>query len=555
MAIAEYQEAIQQEPEYPDAHLNLALTYADQERFEDATKELRRAIELAPKDPFPRHELAAILMDEGDYRAAIGQLKEVVRLEPQNFEAWLDLGICYAQKGFYAEAERAYEKARTLQPEDLLLDYNTAALYALWGKSGESLAALAQGGGDRSGEGPRLAPVGPDVRRARRARRSSRRSRAGSASRRPPCLAAATFRFTLHSRSGTLRAMPELAFFRHGEELLRVALDDRTAIGRDPGCDVTLPDPALSRVQAVVERRGDAVAPPRPLRARDARRRGGGAGGAPHRRRRDRARHLARALPHRRRGRRRRRRARPAVRSCGPARSASGPPAARLRVRAGGRERTIPVTSAGVVVGKDPTCDAAIDDPFVSTRHLRIEPQGARWALVDLGSTNGTFISGARVTRAELPLGVPVQLGDAEIVLEPREAQEPVARRGVRGDDLPRPRDAAGVRARRAGRRLGRGGRPSSARPAPARSSSPAPSTRAPRGATARSSRSTARRSPSRSSSPSCSGTRRAPSPAPSGCARAPSRRRTAAPSSSTRSASCRSTSSRSSCASSSSAR
>ena len=121
MAIAEYQEAIQQEPEYPDAHLNLALTYADQERFEDATRELRRAIELAPKDPFPRHELAAILMDEGDYRAAISQLKEVVSL---------------------AEAERSYAKARALQPEDLLLDYNTAALYALWGKAGESLEAL-----------------------------------------------------------------------------------------------------------------------------------------------------------------------------------------------------------------------------------------------------------------------------------------------------------------------------------------------------------------------------------------------------------------------------
>src|SRR5512137_583075 len=51
--------------------------------------------------------------------------------------------------------------------------------------------------------------------------------------------------------------MPELAFFRHGEELLRVTLGDRTAIGRAPDCDVTLPDPALSRVQAVVERRDD----------------------------------------------------------------------------------------------------------------------------------------------------------------------------------------------------------------------------------------------------------------------------------------------------------
>jgi tetratricopeptide (TPR) repeat protein len=142
MAVAEYEEAIREDPEYPDAHLNLALTLADQERLDDAKRELRRAIELAPKDAFPRHELAAILMDEGDFRAAIGQLNEVTRLEKGNFEAWLDLGICYAQKGFYAEAERAYEAARAIQPEDLLLDYDTAALYALWGRPAEALAAL-----------------------------------------------------------------------------------------------------------------------------------------------------------------------------------------------------------------------------------------------------------------------------------------------------------------------------------------------------------------------------------------------------------------------------
>ncbi len=142
MAVAEYQEAIAHEPDYPDAHLNLALTYADQDRVDEARKELRRAIELAPKDPFPRHELAAIEMDEGDYRAAIGQLKEVVKLEAKNFEGWLDLGICFAQKGFYAEAERAYGEARRLKPDDLLLDYDTAALYAQWGKREQALEAL-----------------------------------------------------------------------------------------------------------------------------------------------------------------------------------------------------------------------------------------------------------------------------------------------------------------------------------------------------------------------------------------------------------------------------
>src|SRR6266568_3584074 len=51
--------------------------------------------------------------------------------------------------------------------------------------------------------------------------------------------------------------MAELAFFRHGEELLRVSLGERVAIGRASECDVALPDPALSRVHAIVERRGE----------------------------------------------------------------------------------------------------------------------------------------------------------------------------------------------------------------------------------------------------------------------------------------------------------
>ncbi len=141
-AVAQYQEAIALEPDYPDAHLNLGLAHADAGRLDDAKKELRTAIELDGDDPFPKHELAALLMDEGDYRGAIGFLKEVTRLDPKVFEAWLDLGICYAQKGFYAEAERAYDSAAELNKDDVLLIYNQAALFALWGRPADAVAQL-----------------------------------------------------------------------------------------------------------------------------------------------------------------------------------------------------------------------------------------------------------------------------------------------------------------------------------------------------------------------------------------------------------------------------
>jgi Flp pilus assembly protein TadD len=142
MAIDEYRHAIDLEPDYPDAHLNLGLGYADEGRFEDAMKELEIAIRLAPDDPLPRHEIAALLMDEGDYRSAISHLKEVTKLDAESFDAYLDLGICYAQKGFYAEAERAYQRARELNGDDLLLDYNLAALYALWSRPTDALPLL-----------------------------------------------------------------------------------------------------------------------------------------------------------------------------------------------------------------------------------------------------------------------------------------------------------------------------------------------------------------------------------------------------------------------------
>jgi DNA-binding NtrC family response regulator/pSer/pThr/pTyr-binding forkhead associated (FHA) protein len=220
--------------------------------------------------------------------------------------------------------------------------------------------------------------------------------------------------------------MPELAFFRHGEELLRVALGDRTAIGRATECDVSLPDPALSRVHAVVERRGDAFL------LLDRSGRGTRLGGH--------AVHEAplldgaevtlgawRALF----------RAEPAT-DATETRAAAGstrireevspgplPPAARIRVRERARERVESLPLDGVTVGKPGSADVQIDDPFVSARHLRIEPRDGRWQLFDLGSTNGTFVGGARVQRAELPLGVPVVVGEAELLLEPLTAPPP----------------------------------------------------------------------------------------------------------------------------------
>jgi pSer/pThr/pTyr-binding forkhead associated (FHA) protein len=47
--------------------------------------------------------------------------------------------------------------------------------------------------------------------------------------------------------------MPELVFFRRGEEVLRVGLErQRLVLGRGEDCDVVIPDPHVSRQQVVL---------------------------------------------------------------------------------------------------------------------------------------------------------------------------------------------------------------------------------------------------------------------------------------------------------------
>lgn len=55
-----------------------------------------------------------------------------------------------------------------------------------------------------------------------------------------------------------------------------------------------------------------------------------------------------------------------------------------------------------VTLGRSPECGVVLADRSVSREHARIEPDGAGWRIVDLGSRNGIKVRGERVERAEL---------------------------------------------------------------------------------------------------------------------------------------------------------
>ena len=66
-----------------------------------------------------------------------------------------------------------------------------------------------------------------------------------------------------------------------------------------------------------------------------------------------------------------------------------------------------------VVIGRSPSSDIVIDEPYVSASHARFTIQGPALVLEDLGSTNGTMVNGHIIEQpATLRDTDEVQVGD-----------------------------------------------------------------------------------------------------------------------------------------------
>ncbi len=74
-----------------------------------------------------------------------------------------------------------------------------------------------------------------------------------------------------------------------------------------------------------------------------------------------------------------------------------------------------PLLSAITVLGRDNTADVILDDPGISRRHteIRVTSDGPHLvaSIRDLGSTNGTFVNGERITSQRLADGDRISVG------------------------------------------------------------------------------------------------------------------------------------------------
>lgn len=70
-----------------------------------------------------------------------------------------------------------------------------------------------------------------------------------------------------------------------------------------------------------------------------------------------------------------------------------------------------------VIVGRAEICDVRLRDSKASRQHLRIEPRGGEWRVVDLDSRNGTIVNGESVRMRKLQFGDRIQVGHSTLIV------------------------------------------------------------------------------------------------------------------------------------------
>ena len=79
-------------------------------------------------------------------------------------------------------------------------------------------------------------------------------------------------------------------------------------------------------------------------------------------------------------------------------------------------QRIYPIRTTSVLIGRADEAQVSVADASVSSQHARIMQNSQGFEIVDLDSTNGTFVAGKRTSRSQLRNGDQVTVGNVELM-------------------------------------------------------------------------------------------------------------------------------------------
>src|SRR5438874_8370642 len=127
-----------------------------------------------------------------------------------------------------------------------------------------------------------------------------------------------------------------------------------------------------------------------------------------------------------------------------------------LRILSGSLEnQEIELTPDAMTVGRSSACNIRIGDAGVSSKHAKIWCEDGEYYLMDLGSTNGTFVNDKDVDRERLTDGDVITFGMTKAAFvgdKPKARVNPARAAQPAGRGAPAPTRPTAATARPAGR-------------------------------------------------------------------------------------------------------
>ncbi len=116
-AVELYAKELEIAPETQVVAVNRAILLSQMGRTDDAVEAFRKVIELNPEDANAYSELAGLYLEQGREDEAMAVLSELESIGEPNPVLWYNIGANFSNRDLDDQAEAAYRKALTIQPD------------------------------------------------------------------------------------------------------------------------------------------------------------------------------------------------------------------------------------------------------------------------------------------------------------------------------------------------------------------------------------------------------------------------------------------------------
>ena len=137
-AIREIHSALRNHPEFAEAHCSLGAAYLEQGRLGEAVDAFQATLRIDPRRPEPHIWLGIIYNRQARFADAIKELQTALHIRPDSPDAHFNLGGVYYQQGRLEEAIHEYKAELHINPNDAGAHLTLGTVYYQQGRLHEA---------------------------------------------------------------------------------------------------------------------------------------------------------------------------------------------------------------------------------------------------------------------------------------------------------------------------------------------------------------------------------------------------------------------------------